>query len=404
MITTAVPTNYNRGVKHLERADYKKALTFFKREAVSFKELHLNIGSCYSYLQNDTKALQHYILAADDRVRFANGTVGTYPEALNNIGIIYYSREQDVLAIEHYNRALASNEYYHDARWHRSLSMLRMLVSGVDMNRTLAFVDYDFRFYLKSRAVEVTETLPRWDGVTTGDSIVVLAEQGIGDTFQWCRYVTNLSHYFKKVWVQMPTSMHCLYRNIFNVVDSVSKTDATVSVALCSLTRYFSIDSAIHNYLETPVPHDFQFAGLKIGIVSSGSSSHNNDARRSCGIHQFLKLIGPGRQLYNLQPNSRDVKGIINLNPSTWTETASYLAGLDLVISVDTSVVHLAGTLDVPCWVLMPSMDADWRWGDSTCGKSNVWYPSVTVFRNKNSWDGVFRKVKECLSDFNCKS
>jgi hypothetical protein len=354
-------------------------------------------------LCDDVKAEHYYRLAADHNTRFANGTTGTYPEALNNIGIILYSREQDLDSIHYYDAALEAKPDYHGARWHRALSILRQAVSGSNkVCAELGFSDYDFRFYLQNSATGVDMSLPLWDGVSEGNSIVVLAEQGIGDTFQWMRYVNRLKDYFKTVWVQMPTALHELHKD-YRVVTSVLETDADVSIPICSLSRYFGLTSNNYNYLSRPVGYDFNTSKLKVGVVGSGNTTHNNNTRRSCGIHHFLKLVMPGIELYNLQPGSKDLQGIKALNPSTWKETCSYISGLDLVISVDTSVVHLAGVLGVPCWVLMPTMDTDWRWGDSTCSTNNIWYPTVTVFRNPNNWDTVFKVVKECLRDFSSK-
>ena len=394
-----IPEQYNRGVRYLEKLKYDKALTFFRKEPHSFKELHLNMGSCYSYLERDQEALDCFITAADHSVPFASGIYGSYPMALNNIGLIMYSREEDLLSIDYYNAALDIDSNYHTARWHRGLSNLRRYVSGYSTNRELAFIDYDFRFYVSNRPTAIDMTIPRWDGVTGGGSVIVLAEQGLGDNFQWLRYVKVLESIFDKVWVQLPTALHSIHPHL-RVVSTVEESDATVSIPLCSLTRYFGIDSAAHDYLPRVIGHDFNFSGLKIGIVAQGSTTHNNNRRRSVSIHQFLKLRGPNVRLYNLTPGSKEVGGIINLNPSSWLETREYLCGLDLIISVDTSVVHLAGVLGIPCWVLMPKADTDWRWGDSTCGDANIWYPTVKVFRNPNCWDTVFKSVKESLSDF----
>ena len=398
-----VPEHYNRGVKLLARKEYNKALSFFRKEEVPFKELYLNMGSCYSFLGADNKAYQYYNLAVDSDLRFADGSRGPYPEALNNLGIVLYSRECDLQSIPYYDAALAADPSYHDARWHRSLSMLRQVVSGnSDISSELAFSDYDFRFYLRAGSTGIDKDLPLWDGVSSGSSIVVLSEQGVGDTFQWMRYVKDLERYFTKVWVQLPRSLHAVHAS-YNVIERLSECDAEVCVPICSLSRHFGITMTGHDYLPRTKGYDFGTTGLKVGVVGEGSVLHTNNHRRSCGMHQFLKLISPGVNLYNLTPGARTIKGIVNLNPRSWCATVDYLCGLDLVITVDTSVAHLAGVLGVPCWVLMPISDTDWRWGDSSCGTNNVWYPTVTVFRNPNNWDTVFRVVKECLSDFNSK-
>jgi hypothetical protein len=389
---------YNRGVGYLEKANYTKALMFFKKERQIFKELYLNMGSCYKYLGEDTKAYNCYLNAANHSIPFCDNTYGPYDLALNNLGLMNYMAESDDVSIEYYLSALKLTPDFQSCRWHLGIAQYRRYLSGDITYRDEAIVNYDFRFYQSTNYTPIDTTLPRWDGISRGESVVILAEQGLGDKFQWLRYARLLERYFDRVWIQIPECLHELYVD-YRVVTKVSDTDATCCVPLCSLTRYFGVDEAPHDYLIKPEPHDFGTSNFRIGIVNAGSPGHINDYNRSCGIHHFVGLSRPGVSLYNLSPGAREVKGITNLNPSSWMATAKYLRGLDLVISVDTSVVHLAGTLDVPCWVLMPKKDTDFRWGDSSCGTANVWYPSVKVFRNPNNWDAVFKVVKELLAN-----
>ena len=389
---------YNRGVSYLEKSNYRKALSFFKKERGSFKELYLNVGSCYKYLGEDSKSYACYLQAADSTIPFCDGTYGPYDLALNNLGLMNYMVERDDDAIAYYLEALKVSPGFHSCRWHLGIASYRKWLSGEDTVRDAAVVDYDFRFYQTNNYTPIDSSLPRWDGVSKGTSIVVLAEQGLGDKFQWLRYARLLEAYFDKVWIQIPECLHELYHE-YNVATKVADTDAVCCVPVCSLTRYFDIDAAPHNYLAKPEAHDFKTKTFKIGIVNTGSAGHINDVNRSCSIHHFLELRRPGVTLYNLSPGCRVVKGIESLNPKSWSETASYLAGLDLLISVDTSVVHLAGILDVPTWVLMPKKDSDFRWGDSTCGTSNRWWPTVKVFRNPGDWSTVFGVVKELLKN-----
>lgn len=388
----------------MNKNNYVKALQFFKKETVVSKELYLNIGGCYKNLGEDKKAFDYYSLAADHNVPFYDGSFGPYDLALNNLGLMYYMVDRDDLAIEYYLRGLEVNPKFHSCRWHLGISQYRQYLTSRDETlKNTATINYDFRFYQTSNYTRVDTTLPRWDGVSSGTSVVVLAEQGIGDKFQWLRYARLLEKHFDKVWIQIPECLHEMYSD-YNVVTSVADTDATHCVPLCSLTRYFNIDAAPHNYLTKPAAHNFNTSKLKIGIVATGSSSHLNDKNRSCGIHHFLGLVADNVVLYNLTPGAREVKGIESLNPKSWLETASYLVGLDLVISVDTSVVHLAGILETPCWVLLPTKDTDFRWGSGTLGSSNPWWPTVKVFRNPGDWSTVFKVVKELLKNVNSKS
>jgi hypothetical protein len=161
--------------------------------------------------------------------------------------------------------------------------------------------------------------------------------------------------------------------------------DADFSIPICSLARYFDL-----------VPGDWlrnKFsAGGKGGLIVewAGNPGHNNDRNRSCGAEYFLDLPGPK---YNLRPGAKVPVGITAVNSTSWAETASWLLSADLVISVDTSLVHMCGSLGVECWLLQPLKETDFRWG--RIGTSNIWYDSVKVIRNPGSWKHVFSTVKE---------
>jgi len=396
---------YNRGVKYIDKENYTKALVYFKKEKLEFKELHLNMGACYKYLNQDDKAWYHYTKAADHSMPYADGRFGGYAAAINNLALMCYANEETERSLEYYKEALRLDPDYHSARWHMGISQMRLWLSNKPVDVGEALVNYDYRFYVDKRKTVIdTGGLPRWDGVTKGKSIVVVVEQGIGDQIQWFRYCNLLHKFFDKVWVQCGTGVRVIFKGIDFCYDP-RETDAEYCVPLCSLTRWFPPDAAPHNaHIQDYLPHDFGDPNLKIGFINSGNKGHVNDYNRSCSIHHFLDLGGPGRTLYNLQPGARDIKGVVNLNPSSWVKTMSYIQGLDLVVSVDTSIVHLAGSMDVPCWMVMPLKDTDFRWGDSSCGYDQVWYPSVEVFRNPGSWERTFKNVKERLNGFNRKS
>jgi hypothetical protein len=397
--------NFKKATRYLEAGRHDKALTFFKKQIKQtggFKECYLNIGNCLQHLNNQRdEAYNHYLLAADPHTPYADGGFGDYEFALNNLGLLEYGYEHDHLACDFYQRVLELNPKNYDARWNLGITEIRRALSGdttADLNR--GWVNYDFRFYQshKNRA-RVDLSVPRWDGVSSGRSIVVLSEQGLGDKFQWLRYVKVLEERFDTVWVQLPKVLHDVFKlSGFKVVERVEECDAEVCIPLCSLNRWIPINAAPADYLTKPEAYHFSGGVLNVGICGVGSTTHVNNTNRSCGTKPFEDLAGVGVKLYNLTPGSRSTKHIETLNPSSWIETASYLLGLDLVISVDTSIVHLAGALGIPCWVLLPSWDTDFRWGDSTCGSSTVWYPNHTVFRNPQDWGTVFKNVKECLN------
>jgi len=153
-------------------------------------------------------------------------------------------------------------------------------------------------------------------------------------------------------------------------------------------------------------------AALKVGVVWAGSATHKGDRYRSLAAEAVLpRLVMPGVQLYSLQKEPRPSDApvlaglgsdVIDLAPrlGDFADTAAAMAVLDLVISVDTSVVHLAGAMGRPCWVLLPYAQ-DWRWLRDR--EDSPWYPSLRLFRQQKpqAWDRVLTRVAaalECLS------
>ena len=124
--------------------------------------------------------------------------------------------------------------------------------------------------------------------------------------------------------------------------------------------------------------------GARIGLMTRGSPGHLNDAHRSLPAEQAARLAAlPGAA--SLHPD--------DTGAGDMTETADLIAGLDLVISVDTSVAHLAGAMGKPTWILLPTIGLDWRWG--LAGRRTAWYPQARLFRQPriNDWPGVVDAV-----------
>jgi hypothetical protein len=147
----------------------------------------------------------------------------------------------------------------------------------------------------------------------------------------------------------------------------------------------------------------------KIGIAWSGRPTHKNDHNRSVALGDFLGIFaGVDAAIVSLQREVRDADAAVlhersdvihfgeDLND--FTDTAALIENLDLVVAVDTSVVHLAGALGKPAWVLLPFMP-DWRW--LLDRDDSPWYPSLRLFRQDESrgWDRVIARVNAALRD-----
>jgi Tetratricopeptide repeat len=394
--------NFNRGTRYLESDKIEKALACFKAEAKvsEFKELWLNMGNCYRRLGRDSEAIAAYKRSCDSAVPFAhNVRTGPYDFALTNLGLMYYRQERDVEACELYYQALEANPNHYDAGWNLSAALLRRHFSGESgIDLVEAWNLYECRFYRSMAQSKIDSTKPRWDGISSGKSIVVLAEQGAGDRFQFGRFIHLLEELFETVWVQCAADMVGIFSR-WKTCQLVAETDAEVCVPICSLERYFYNRKVRDDWLRDYVVPDIEIplvAGKKnIGVCWAGSGTHANDRYRSCGPEWFLPL-SKEYALWNMPPGCRPVRGITNVEPRSWEETIAWVRKLDLVVTVDTSLVHVCGSLGVPCIMMQPMRETDFRWGNSKT-LVNPQYRSVLTIHNPNNWAVVFAEVKDLL-------
>jgi len=156
---------------------------------------------------------------------------------------------------------------------------------------------------------------------------------------------------------------------------------------------------------------------LKVGVCWAGNPAHPNDMRRSCEMSEFKSIDMEGVKLFSLQKDIRpriwprspepvDLCGgsegmkLVNMSPhmNSWEDTAAIISSLDLVVSVDTSVMHLAAAMGKETWGLLPFVP-DWRWGLGS--EKSCWYPTLRLFRQPSpgDWKGVFSAVRDVLAE-----
>lgn len=389
---------YNKATKYLEKGNYTKALQFYKKQLQEseFKELYLNMGNAYRMLGRDDEALDCYIKSNDPKLQYCDGRYSpTYPLALNNLGLLAYAKGSDDIAIDLYRSALTVDPLYYDAIWNYGNALLRKYFSSIVGDAedwSLGWQMYEYRFKRASGAVKVDTTIPRWDGVSSGDSIVVLTEQGIGDKIMFGRYISCLREKFSNIWVQCHPSLDWFFSD-YKICREVDETDASVSIPMCSLAGIYGLVS--EKWITKEI-NAKTFDSFSIGCVWSGSHTHRNNHNRSCSSSYFSGLADLGA-LYSISPTAARAKNITDISSTAWSETAATVRGLDLVVTVDTSIVHLCGTLGVPCIMIQPLAETDFRWGlgfDDT-----PWYESVRIIQN-DGWDSAFKKVRECIKKF----
>ena len=257
---------------------------------------------------------------------------------------------------------------------------------------------------------------PHWRGEPLdGRHILVLAEQGFGDAIMLARYLPMLAARGARVSLRCAAPLRPLLRQL----DGVSVLGDGLLPAYDVWADQMSLPGLFATRLDTiPGPSPTLRAppalaaswrrrlppGRGVGLVWAGNPAHSNDRRRSLPPGALAALAGTcAARLIGLQVGPRagelaalgvpEVGGAL----ASYADTAAVLASLDLLVTVDTSVAHLAGALGVPCWVMLPAAP-DWRWMRER--PDSPWYPSVRLFRQERAgdWTGVLREVGACLA------
>lgn len=232
--------------------------------------------------------------------------------------------------------------------------------------------------------------VPEWDGrPLEGRRLLVWPEQGLGDEIQMARYIPILAQ-SGQITLACSPPLARLFGQFG--VEVLARTEATVPPAADVHVRNFSLPGLLGTTLETIPPAPYLRAPAEpkrggVGVVWRGDPTHPNDARRSLPSPELLAPLGEVAELVDLQAPRGD-----------FLDTAARIQALDLVVTVDTLMAHLAGALGVPCWVMLPALGADWRW---LRGRSDSpWYPSLRLYRQARpgDWPEVVGRIKADLA------
>jgi Flp pilus assembly protein TadD len=254
---------------------------------------------------------------------------------------------------------------------------------------------------------------PVWDGSDpAGQTILVHAEQGFGDTIQFARFLRLLVQRSARVILSCDPGLVSLLGTMPGV-SAVSK--AGPQPRYDAWIDQMSLPHAFGTTLETIPAADGYLAadpikvaawkqrlpaGRLVGMTWSGNAAHSNDRRRSIPAQAWESLLARSDFSFVNLGLEAGPPGVLNFGShlTNYAETAALIANLDLVISVDTSVVHLAGALGRPAWVLLPHAP-DWRW--LLDREDTPWYRSVRLFRQaeRGDWVGVLAKVAAALTE-----
>jgi|WetSurSiteA1Bulk_404760.scaffolds.fasta_scaffold02809_4 tetratricopeptide (TPR) repeat protein len=369
---------YNKGTDCFHKGKYDKAIKLLK-QSINInptKEAHLNMGAAYKQIGDLKKAL----VCFETSLKLDNN----YALALNNVGLIHHMWNREETAFDYFEKALTVDPDYADAGWNRALSVLKRACSGnLDLFKD-GWMGYEWRFH-KSTPVELSHTdKPRWLGETDG-TVLVMTEQGIGDNIMFMRYLPYIADHVKII-IQVPDTLKVFFSGYETT--NTSEIPHDYYVPICSLGAYFN-EIPYGKYLNYTGELDSNLAG-GIGIVWKGNPNHGNDANRSSYENMFKRFEKYGK-LFSLQYGIKP-KIAEPINIESWEDTIKYIASLDAVITIDSSIAHVAGALGKKVFILVPGIDTDFRWG--LTGDTSIWYENATLIRNMN-FDDCERKVAE---------
>jgi hypothetical protein len=378
--TGAAPAHQLLGLVALERDRPQESIPHLKRALALGPDLvhaHNGLGRCY------------YLLCELDR-------------ALQSLDTAIFL--QPGYAFAHFNRALV---WLKQGRYREG------------------WAEYEWRW--DCGVVKRTQVpCPRWDGSPLeGRSIFIHTEQGIGDVLQFVRLLRPIKAMSGRVVLACQTRLHALLRSLPYVdewfpVDEPGQITFDLYSPLMSLPGLLGIE-------ETTIPRDVPYVaaepqrverwgrrirelpGFKVGLCWQGNPTFKTDSLRSIALEHFAPLAGiPSLTLVSLQKgagteqieaNSKriSVRTFEDLDQdAVFVDSAAVIQHLDLVVTADTAVAHLAGSMGRPVWVLLP-VGCDWRWLSDR--SDSPWYPTMRLFRQKTfgNWSGVFQEVAEAL-------
>ncbi|MEO5332484.1 MAG: tetratricopeptide repeat protein [Magnetococcus sp. YQC-5] len=380
-------------------------------------EAHVNLGNLL-FSQRDLKAAAEYYLKAV----CLNPNLGT---SYYNLGVIFQEYGDHVSALEQFQHALRCMPEDANTHMGHACSLLKL------GDFAKGWQEYEWRFRMPKRSPRICP-VPRWDGSSPkGQRIYVYTEQGFGDALMFVRYAPLLR--------AMGGIVHLECRpELANLLTSSGLADQIFSRALddgqpppFEYDRHIPLMSLPHLFKTTlqtipshvpyltPDPERVQAwahrlgpkQGLRVGLVWSGNPETSVNQYRACTLAAMLPLtLVPDVTFYSLQKGSpadqltpvlRQRHDILALDAelTDFSETAAALCNMDLLISTDTAIVHLAGGLGIPVWTLLHTA-SEWRWLETR--QDTPWYPSMRLFRQHKAgdWHEVVNRARSALADW----
>ena len=400
--------HFNLGVIYQQRRELAPAADCYERairHKTNYAQAHNNLGAIRRQQGDLAAAIQCFHQALELKPNFA--------EALNNLGNTFKIQDRHAEAAVCYQQALRINPEYAQVHYNHALAQLAVgeFAAG--------WPEYEWRWRCPDFP-RASFSQPLWDGTPLGArTLLVHAEQGLGDTLQFARYVPLLKQFGGQVVFEVqPPLAPLLAQSGF--VGLVSKGDALprfdVHFSLMSLPLIFATTietipvSVPYLAAEPKLAEHWRdvlrgFRGMKVGIAWQGSKTYPNDRFRSIPLMYFAPLAQAGVDLISLQKGAgseqlADINGKFHVHDlgdidrqhGAFTDTAAILQNLDVLVTSDSAIAHLAGGLGIKTWLALP-LAPDWRWMFER--EDCPWYPNMRLFRQTSfdDWSDVFARI-----------
>jgi tetratricopeptide (TPR) repeat protein len=412
---------YAQGHAHLGKALYEQheldgAIEHYRRAIglADSAEARNNLGAALHARRDWDGAIEEY--------QRAIAMQPAYAEAYNNLGSAFKRKGASDEAVAAFEKALELQPRYGAAHW----NMAHMLLLRGEFAR--GWREYEWRWQTEEiKPARNLSSRPMWDGgPLQGRRILLHAEQGLGDAIHFVRYVPEVARRGGRIILAVHGELHRLLQTTWPagsgtgaaieqwVAPEQIPPEHDVQCALMSLplafqttletipsrTPYLAADAEMTKQWRARLSGEKR---LKVGVAWAGRRTYQRDVERSISPEKFAPLAEiPGVAWVSLQKGEAGNPPMQLLN---WTEelgdmadTAALVENLDLVVSVDTAVGHLAGALGKPVWLLLP-LAPDWRWMLER--SDSLWYPTMRLFRQKTmgDWTSAIGEVGEALQE-----
>jgi cytochrome c-type biogenesis protein CcmH/NrfG len=396
-----MPAHYNLGNVLQTQRLYNEALGAYKSAlnlAPDDYEIHVNIGVTLNSMARFDEAIDAF-----------NRAEALAPDALEptiNKGVALDHSGRYEEAISAFGKILERDPACSVARYYRSMTYLRL------ERWEEGFLEHEARLDLPNAVPEdLLVGKPEWDGSPLdGKTLLIYPEQGMGDMIQFLRYVPLCKAAGARVMVCCHPPLAVLLATAIDI-DVVAPDGMPLPEPFDTYISVMSLAYVLGRHQELPplrldvevevVPELANAKGLKVGVCWRGNPQHGRDSERSIPRDDFWKHLAgmTGVSFFSFQidddsPNEFATPLAPYLND--FYDTANLVQQLDLVVTVDTSLAHLCGTLGVPTWLLI-TYSPDWRWG--VAGKLTPWYPSVRLFRQPSlgNWSVPLTEVRKSV-------